>query len=595
MGTDTQNAPPPAGGGRQGRASGAASLATRLFVWQLVLIAAVAAAVSVFSYRSAEAQARDFAADRVLSIAATLANDPFVVEAVQGVDPSAALQPYARQLHEEASVDFVTVMDTDRTRYTHPTPEQIGQDYIGSIAQALAGQTFVEEYAGTLGPSVRAIAPIRGDDGRITAMVSVGVTMRTLGISQSAGIPAILGVAGAAIALGGIAAYVLSRYLRRVTLGYGPEELRRLFAYYDSALHSLREGLVLVDGAGRLVLYNDHAADLLGLPPAGALKPLPVAQLGLSDSVSDLFESGRRATDEIHLTNDRVLVISQARASEPNGAGPGRRAATGTARRRALGGRLDNLGGRSEPRSPGTVATLRDHTEIQALTGELETMKTLTEALRAQTHEHANRLHTVASLIELGREREALDFAVHDRQESQRLTDDVVQAIDEPFLTALLVGKAAQANERGITLTLSASGELPRDSLDARDLVTITGNLLDNAFDAATSSEARRVWADFSVVDSDVVISVADSGPGIDPDHLEDFMRMGASTKPASATAGGRGLGLALVRQAVARLGGSLEVDNDAGAIFTVTLPLRSGSAAFGRRGTPVRGGGHDE
>lgn len=555
-----------------------ASLATRLFAWQLVLVTAVALVVSAFSYRGAEAQAHDFAADRVLSVAATLALDPFVESAVQGTDPSAALQPYARKLHESASVDFVTVMDTDRTRYTHPTPEQIGRPYIGSIEQALAGRTHVEEYTGTLGPSVRAIAPVRGADGQVTAMVSVGVTMRTLAISRAAGVPAILGVAASAIALGGVAAYLLSRYLRRVTLGYGPEELRRLFAYYDSALHSLREGLVLVDGEGRLVLYNDHAADLLGLPPAGALRPLPVGELGLADTVRDLFESGRRATDEIHLTKSRVLVISQERAAEPTDGPVGLRVGRPGARRPMA-------------RRPGAVATLRDHTEIQALTGELETMKTLTEALRAQTHEHANRLHTVASLIELGREREALDFAVRDRQESQRLTDDVVQSIDEPFLTALLVGKAAQANERGIELTLTANGELPRDSLDARDLVTITGNLLDNAFDAAATSAARRVWADFSVVDSDVVISVADSGPGVDPDHLEDFLRMGASTKPASSTAGGRGLGLALVRQAVVRLGGSLEVDNDAGAIFTVTLPLERGSAAYGRTPRGQAGG----
>ncbi|MET1035543.1 MAG: ATP-binding protein [Arthrobacter sp.] len=564
---------------------GASSLATRLFVWQLVLVTTVAVVVSVASYRNAEAQARDSAADRVMSVAATLAHDPFVVESVLRPDPSAALQPYAQEILATASVDFVTIMDTDRTRYTHPIPAQIGQDYIGSVDQALAGQPFVEEYAGTLGPSVRAIAPVRDDAGQITAMVAVGVTLKTLGITQSAAIPAILGVAAAAVALGGLAAYVLSRYLRRVTLGYGPEELRRLFAYYDSALHSLREGLVLVDGKGRLVLYNDHAADLLGLPPAGALRPLPVADLGLSESVRDLFASGRRATDEIHLTNSRVLVISQERAAEPElGVAPRLPFAR---RRGGRAGRPD----RAEARRPGTVATLRDHTEIQALTGELETMKTLTEALRAQTHEHANRLHTVASLIELGREREALDFAVRDRQESQRLTDDVVQAIDEPFLTALLVGKAAQANERGIELTLTASGELPRDSLDARDLVTVTGNLLDNAFDAAAASDARRVWADFSVVESDVVISVADSGPGIDPDQLDGFLRLGTTTKSAGEAPGGHGLGLALVRQAVSRLGGSLEVDNDAGAIFTVTLPLRGGAAAYGRRAPDGSGG----
>ena len=225
--------------------------------------------------------------------------------------------------------------------------------------------------------------------------------------------------------------------------------------------------------------------------------------------------------------------------------------------------------------SLGTVATLRDHTEVQALTGQLESMRTLTEALRAQTHEHANRLHTVATLIELGREREALEFAVADRQESQRLTDEFVQAVDEPYLTSLLVGKAAQAHERGITLTMSASGQLPAGALDARDLVTITGNLLDNAFDAAAGSEQRRVWADFAADDGirgglDRRFR-AGRGSGSARRVLPAGCLLQAGGSPGS---GSRGLGLALVRQAVARLGGSLEVDNDAGAIFTVTLPL---------------------
>src|SRR5699024_9149865 len=160
------------------------------------------------------------------------------------------------------------------------------------------------------------------------------------------------------------------------------------------------------------------------------------------------LSTGRVAVDEIHLTEDRVLVISQKQASQPRSSGSG---------------------GRGSGRG-GTVATLRDRTDIQELTGELATMTTLSEALRAQTHEHANRLHTVSTLIELGRTQEALDFAVRDKQEAQRLTDSFVGSLDEPFITALMIGKAAQAHERGIELTVTAAGELPPGALDARDL-----------------------------------------------------------------------------------------------------------------------------
>ncbi|MFF5793633.1 ATP-binding protein [Paeniglutamicibacter sp. NPDC012692] len=543
-----------------GRSPGSLSLAARILAAQIGLVTLVVLLISAASYVNVRSQTHGFSAKRVLSVAETLAHDPFVVSAVELPDPSQKLQPFADSVVGTAAVDFVTIMGTDRTRYTHPNPGEVGKPYVGSVAQALAGQSHVEDYRGTLGESVRAIVPVRNAEGRITALVAVGVTLQNLSLAQAATVPAIIGAGALALGLGALFAYALSRYLRRATLGYGPEELRRLYAYYFSALHSVREGLVLVDAKGRLVLYNDQAARLLGLPPAGTLRPLPVDRIGLPETVAGLFASGRRATDEIHLTNNRVLVISQQRAEQPDAIESAR--VPWPLRRKAVESSL------------GTVATLRDRTEVQALTGELESMTTLAEALRAQTHEHANRLHTIATLIELGREREALDFAVADRQESQRLTDEFVQAIDEPYLTSLLVGKAAQAHERGITLTLSASGSLPAGALDARDLVTITGNLLDNAFDAAAGSELRRVWADFAADEESVVISIADSGPGLDTDLIEEFFRMGVSSKAVVPGSGPRGLGLALVRQAVARLGGTLDVDNDAGAIFTVTIPL---------------------
>ncbi|MEY8569643.1 sensor histidine kinase [Brevibacterium linens] len=537
---------PPWRGRERFRARRGGTLARRLFLVQLVLIVLVCTALSVTSYVTTLNNIRDATGERVLSIAETLAHDPYVTESVTGDDPSARLQPYALTVIDTAEVDFVTIMDRDGTRYTHPDPEQLGKKYIGSTAKARAGQTETEEYVGTLGPSVRAIVPIKDAAGEVTAMVAVGVTLETLSVAQAASLPQIILVGLAALALGGLGSWLLARYLRRVTLGYGPEELRRLFAFYDSALHSLREGLILADDSGRLVLYNDEAASLLGLPTVEESTPISLAEVALPESVRDLLSTGRVAVDEIHFTADRVLVISQKQARQPRG-------------------------GRDEG---GTVATLRDRTDIQELTGELATMTTLSEALRAQTHEHANRLHTVSTLIELGRVQEALDFAVKDEQESQRLTDSFVASLDEPFITALMIGKAAQANERGIELTVTATGELPPERLDARDLVTVAGNLLDNAFDAVADADEKHVWADFVAADGELIITIADSGPGVAGEDIDALFHLGTSAKPEPGGVGRHGFGLVLVRQAVSRLGGHIDVDSDGGAIFTVTLPL---------------------
>jgi two-component system, CitB family, sensor kinase len=219
--------------------------------------------------------------------------------------------------------------------------------------------------------------------------------------------------------------------------------------------------------------------------------------------------------------------------------------------------------------------------------GELDSERGFTQALRSQAHEAANRLHTVVSLIELGRAEEAVDFATAELELAQALTDQVVAAVAEPVLAALLLGKTAQANERGVELVVSQDsflddGLLP-SSLPARDLVTILGNLIDNAVDAAQGGVPARVTvAAYTSGASELVLRVSDTGAGVDPAQAELVFQRGYTTKPAGP--GGRGLGLALVRQAVHRHEGTLTVTEAAGggASFEVRLPLRT---------APVRGG----
>jgi two-component system CitB family sensor kinase len=552
------------------------SIARRLFVAHLLFVLALTAIVGTAAFVDARDHAYVEAGRRMAGVATAVADNPLVLQAASAADPSALLQPYALKVMQGADADFITIMAPDRTRWTHPRDEELGKPYIGSIDAALTGQPFTEITAGTLGPSVRTIVPVKDADGSVRALVSAGVTVRTVDIALAGRLPALLAI-GLALLLGGaVASWLLGRYLRRVTRGWGPEQLAQLFAYYESVLHSVREGVILVDPRGKVVMYNDQAAELLGLapqssdggPPGGrpdkhtrkgrtpeARQQAPsLAELPLAPSLQELFESGRSAHDEIHLTGSRVLVVNQAPAVGP-GRGPGRQRA-------------------AEFRAPvfGTVATIRDRTEIESLGSELETMRTLSDALRAQTHEHANRLHTIVSLMELGRGTEALDFATQDLELSQRLTDDLVSSIDEPVLGALIMGKAAEAHERGVELILNTAGSTAVTGLAVQDLVAILGNLLDNAIDAAAEAPAPKlVELTVETAAGGLEITVEDSGPGIDPEAVEAIFRHGFSTKAAGPF--GRGLGLALVRQAVNRLGGTMTITSPAGALFHVTLP----------------------
>ncbi|MEU5704051.1 sensor histidine kinase [Streptomyces aurantiacus] len=525
------------------------SLAGQLFAMQAVLVAVVVAGCALFTYVSDRSQAEDAAGRQATGVARSVADSPSVREAIRTADPTKRLQPYALAVQRGAQVDFVTIMNPEGIRWTHPTEELIGKHFLGHTDRALLGETFTETYTGTLGESVRAVTPIRDGD-RIVGLVSAGIKVDEISQRVEGQVKALFGVAAAALALGAVGTYVINARLRRSTHGMNAAELSRMHDYHEAALHAVREGLLMLDGQYRVALINDGGRELLGV--GGDVLGRSVAELELPAPLTGALLSGEPRVDEVYLTESRVLVVNTSPVS-------------GGERR-------------------GTVVTLRDVTELQSLMGELDSERGFTTALRSQAHEAANRLHTVVSLIELGRAEEAVDFATAELELAQALTDQVVAAVSEPVLAALLLGKTAQANERGVELVVSEDssiddGLLP-ESLTARDLVTVLGNLIDNAVDAAQGSVGARVTVTALADRADLaepeglVLRVTDTGAGVDPAHAEEVFQRGWSTKPAGP--GGRGLGLALVRQVVARHDGTLTVTAapGGGASFEVRLPL---------------------
>ena len=528
------------------------SLATQLFAMQVAVVTVLVIGCAALAYGYAEAQTEEAARDLVAATARTVADSPQVREAVRGPDPTAALQPYALRVTKDAGVAFVTIMNPAGIRWTHPDPSQIGRRFLGDTAPALRGETFTETFTGTLGASVRVVTPVEYD-GRVVALVSVGITVSTIDGEVRGHLAALIAAAVGALAAGGAGSYAVNRRLRRHTHGMDADDLSRMYDYHEATLHAVREGLILLDARHEVALCNDAARELLDLP--ADVTGHRVDALGLPDSLTDSLLAEEPRADELHLTPRRIVVVS----TRPVHGGEHR----------------------------GTVVTLRDHTELQALTGELDSERGFTEALRSQAHEAANRLHTVVSLIALGRVDDAVEFATAELQLAQTLTDQVVAACAEPVLAALLLGKAAQASERGVDFKVTDDSRIDDGVLPAhlsrRDLVTILGNLIDNALDAAVAACARTVTPYIEVTarvnDGELLLRVADSGPGVDQGAVTEVFRRGWSTK-LSTGKDGRGLGLALVEQAVRRCGGTVRVDREVGAVFTVTLPARKEAGA---------------
>lgn len=204
-----------------------------------------------------------------------------------------------------------------------------------------------------------------------------------------------------------------------------------------------------------------------------------------------------------------------------------------------------------------------------------ESLRTLGEALRAQTHEHGNRMHTAVALLELGRTDEAVEILTESSRQSQELVDQVTAPRDgDPTVAALLLGKASQARERGIDWVVDIDPAAPRSTLVPVDAVSVVGNLIDNALDAAGGGAEPR-WVRVVLAPTHggaLSIEVSDSGAGIPADLADRVWQHGFSTKPAGAD--GRGVGLALVRSIVEGTGGSIEVEASP-TVFRVVLPGR--------------------
>lgn len=503
------------------------SIARQLFVLQVLVVTLLVALGTGGAVLLASNDAEQSAVDQVTGIAEAFARSPLVIQAIGTADPTVTLQPYAEATRRATHTDFIVVMAPDRTRWTHPTRSLIGQPFVGTIDAALRGGRVVEKHAGSLGESVRTVVPVENASGTVIGLVSVGITTSAIKEKLWHRAPAVLIPAALGLLLAAAGSWLLNRRLRRQTHGLGPAEMTRMYEYHDAVLHSVREGLVVADRDGRVTLINDEGRRLLGtdteLPP----------------EIAALLDSRTPVADEPVLAGDRLLVANQ----------------------RVI---------RFEDKVIGTVLTLRDHTELRALTGELDSVRGLTEALRSQAHEAANRLHTVLTMVELGRTEEAVELATAELAYAQQLTDHVVGSVGEPALAALLLGKSAQAGERGVQLAIDDASHVDGGALPSRDLLTVVGNLVDNALEAVvTTPPPRRVTVLVVEEGGEVLVRVSDTGPGLADASLA--FRRGWSTK-----AEGRGLGLALVRQVADRYGGGYEVGTagGGGAVVTVRLPV---------------------
>ncbi|MER7956171.1 SpoIIE family protein phosphatase [Streptomyces sp. NPDC096030] len=326
--------------GHRPKGLGLRSVAGQVFALQaviVVLLVTVGALALIFQARyDTERDARN----RSLAAAEAFAHAPGLVDSLRAPDPTALLQARAESARQASGLDFLAVMTPDGIRYTDSRPELIGQRSTGDFTRAREGESFTEVFHGEPSDAVRAIVPVRTDDGDIVGLVSTGIEVENVGNVVEDQVPLLLGTATGALVLAVGGAALVSRRLRRQTHGLGPVEMTRINEHHEAVLHAVREGVLIIDADLRLLLANDEARRLLDLAPDAEQRH--VNELGLDPRTAALLSSGRVVNDEVHLAGDRLLAVNVRPTAPYRG------------------------------RPTGTVMTLRDSTELATVSGRAE-------------------------------------------------------------------------------------------------------------------------------------------------------------------------------------------------------------------------------
>lgn len=551
------------------------AFSTRMMALQLgVVVLVVVLTAGIYGWLSYQRLVAEIEA-KALAVAQSVAVEGRVQETLMeaaraGTTPSNAeliagpVQPLAELIRARTDSLFVVVVDTHGTRYSHPDPARLGTP-VSTSPDALTGRESTSVETGSLGQSVRAKVPVWSLDGQtVLGQVSVGFSTDDVAEALQGAIPPILGVAALAVVIGGTGAALLGRRLRADTLGLEPAEIGELVQDQAVVLYGVSEGVIGVGEDGRVTICNERARQLLGLTdPAGRT----LAELGLPPRVLALLDSAddaARPSEQVVVAGS-VLIVTAKRV---------------TRGRRRLG----------------WVVVVRDRTDVEALSRQLDAVGALSTALRAQRHEFANRLHAVSGLLRIGRHDDAAGYLEEALGAGPlKYPVDFAGRLEDPFLQAFLGAKAMRSAEMGVPLRLGPSTLLDGRVIDPQNVTTVLGNLVDNAVTAAVRGSGEDRWAEVEVLGdgTTLYLTVSDSGDGLggtDPERLfaEGYSAAPAGDGPGVPAAGlGEGFGLSLSRQIARSLGGDVWVlspgaPGGPGAVFCARLPCTLAAANGG-------------
>lgn len=483
---------------------------------------------------------------RALRVAQAVANIPEIREAFYTDNPTEIIQPIVEKIRVETGAEYIVIGNAEGIRYAHPVPDRIGQAMVGGDnGPVLEGKSIISEAIGSLGPALRGKTPIFDVNGQVIGIVSVGYMLEdiealglkyTLKLSYVFAIMTVVGVIGA---------IMIARSVKKAILGLEPEEIGALYREKQAILESIREGIIAVDHEGRITLVNQATKEVLGLEKGEDVVGKHIQDVIPHSRMMDVMKKGEAEFDQEMYIGDNEVVVNRVPIFAVDG------------------------------KVIGAVASFRNKSELYRLTQELSQVKKYAEVLRSQTHEYSNKLYLISGLLQLESYQEAIELITKESNVHQNLLYFIMKEIPDPLIGGILIGKFNRANELKVQLEIdreSSFRDIP-EHLDRSQMVTILGNLIDNAMEAVLDAGdgKKRVNVFLTDIGDDLIIEVEDSGPGIPEENVEKIFELGYSTKGK----GNRGYGLYLVKKALDKLNGYITFSStpNKGTVFTAVIP----------------------
>jgi two-component system, CitB family, sensor histidine kinase MalK len=485
-------------------------------------------------------------AEKATDIARIVARSPIVMDGLKNKTAEKDIQTFANDIKQSTHVEFIVVMDMYGTRKSHPNRNLLGLHFVGGDeGPVLKGKEHISIAKGTLGLSLRSFVPVYDQENKQIGAVAVGISLEKVNqaIEQSRKI-ILIGV-GVGILVGILGALFLARKIKAILFGLEPSEMAKLLEERSAMLQSTKEGILAVDQDAFTTLVNNEGIRLLQKAGIhGSFLGRKVDDYMPNSMLSSVLETGESQLDQeqeinhITILTNRVPVVVKGKIV-------------------------------------GAIATFREKTEIKQLAEQLTGVKLYAEALRTQSHEFMNKLHVISGLIHMKDYQMVSSYITKIVDHQQTEVEFVVSRFKDPVLAGFILGKLSFARENGCEFIIDGEGSLPEPEQQeiTHEVVTILGNLIDNALDAVADRPHKKVTLRFDYYDEDLALEVHDTGKGIDEDVKNRLFIKGYSTKGEN-----RGIGLSLVQRSLEKLNGQIEIHSQKGkgTTFIVNFPYKS-------------------